>query len=502
MKGIKEIFGKLKEFILNNILLTILFLISTIFFISQHYLDLSWDFSAYVINAKFFFYGGDYYEVYRAPLISIFLGIFLILSKFGEYLYILFVCVLFFYSNIRLSKTLYEKYFYKYNIEKRFFVFLFYFFSLNPFLLYHGLIIGTELLGLAFFELFLAAYIKNKNSGHYLGLAFLSRYNLLFFSVLLLFNKNYKKIIKNILLMFIIILPWLVYNYIVWGNFFTSIVDSYFLNVYNRISISEPFNFLSLILPINWFLPFLIVGILYVLFEFFKLKKRRFSDNKIILLFIFIYILVFLDCYNTPFKISRYMFNMTLPIAFFSTIGMIYLLNKFKNKMNIILTILMIAFIVSTFILFYGFFLNRHSQEKFAEAGSAIKSLGLLECKVVSPIWVPVNYYTSNVYYMGEDIDSEIFNKRIILIFPCCETMDDNFNMSDIERYPYLYKSSDFVLIAQKGLTNKTCAKRVGYSSPMVEKPCELIGERFKKMRILNKIIEKGCMFINFKYEK
>src|SRR3989344_5483964 len=106
MKGIKEIFGKLKEFILNNILLTILFLISTIFFISQHYLDLSWDFSAYVINAKFFFYGGDYYEVYRAPLISIFLGIFLILSKFGEYLYILFVCVLFFYSNIRLSKTL------------------------------------------------------------------------------------------------------------------------------------------------------------------------------------------------------------------------------------------------------------------------------------------------------------------------------------------------------------------------------------------------------------
>ena len=166
---------KTKLFIKKNPLLTTLFVLSTLFFLVQHYFNFSWDFAAYIINAKYFFYGGNYFEVYRAPMISIILGPLLLLGKLAPYLYVLFVSILFCYSTKKLSDSLFEKYFYKYKIKKQTLNFLFYLFSLNIFVLIFGMVVGTELLALSFFQLFIAYFILNKKYGHFLALAFLSR---------------------------------------------------------------------------------------------------------------------------------------------------------------------------------------------------------------------------------------------------------------------------------------------------------------------------------------
>ena len=59
-KGFSE---RIKDFISKNPLISILFLVSNIFFILQHYIHLSWDFSAYILNARYLFYDGSYFQL-------------------------------------------------------------------------------------------------------------------------------------------------------------------------------------------------------------------------------------------------------------------------------------------------------------------------------------------------------------------------------------------------------------------------------------------------------
>ena len=98
----KKIINKIKTFFLENPLVTALFVLSTLFFLVQHYFDFGWDFAAYIINAKYLFYGGNYYEVYRAPLISVIMAPLLPLGKASQYLYVFLVSSLFLYSTKKL----------------------------------------------------------------------------------------------------------------------------------------------------------------------------------------------------------------------------------------------------------------------------------------------------------------------------------------------------------------------------------------------------------------
>lgn len=151
--------------------LNIVLFFATAFFLLGHFLYQGWDFSAYVLNAQYMFSDGNYFELYRAPLTSVLLGVFSFLGwKGAEYTYILFCSILFFFSSILLTRNLKLDEFY------------FYLFSVNGFVLLFGLIEGTELLALALLELFLVFLIKNKwYAGAFLGLVCLTRYPLVVF---------------------------------------------------------------------------------------------------------------------------------------------------------------------------------------------------------------------------------------------------------------------------------------------------------------------------------
>ncbi len=493
----RNYFNRFIEFVKNNKILSALFLVSTAFFIFQHYFYLGWDFSAYVINARYLFLGGDYFEVYRAHLMSVFLGIFSIFGKLGEYVYILLASSLFFISSIKLADSLYKKYFYKYNHKKEFIRVLFYLFSFNIFLFLFGLVEGTELLALAFFQLFLAGLISGRISGHFLALAFLSRYNFLMFLPFLFFNKNYKKIFWNLVSFFLVAFPWFLYNFLKWGNWFTSVADSFYLNIFSRQNIAEPFNIFYLLLILNFFMPFFIFWVI----GFFKkiFKKRNFSSFKYDLLFIVIFLLILFDFYNTPFKVKRYLFNFILPIAFFSTAGFLFFINKFKNLelvKKIIVRGLVVFFILVVCFSFVFSYKTRLSDDVFFEASQKIEELGFEECKIVSPHWVPVNYYSGNVYYL-HDIESSLRNNETVLIFYNDPTYDDTFFKHDLNKYVPLVKTKDYIIIVKEGLNNQTCEKKGGYDSPMTQDSCKVLSSRFKTFS-LDKLFLKICNFVNF----
>jgi hypothetical protein len=273
----------------ENIGIFLLFIISTCWFVYQHSVFISWDFSAYVLNAKYLFDEGYYFELLRAPLAPFLIGMIAFLTgwKVAEYVYILIVSLLFLFSSCKLAESL------KFN------KFYFYAISLNFFILLHGLLNGTELLSLSFFQLFLANLIKNKDSGYWLSFASLTRYSFLAFSPLLIFHKNWKKILFNFLVFLIPWLPWLVFNYLKYGNIFASIADNYALNVMYRREIAQPFNLFHFLLATNFSLPFILIGLLITVYRLtnsarksliiFLKRKTEISMFFVLLVGIFIY---------------------------------------------------------------------------------------------------------------------------------------------------------------------------------------------------------------------
>jgi len=491
-----KILENLRGFIKDNKISFILFLTATLFFIFQHYHHLAWDFSAYVLNAEYLFHGGGYFEVYRAPLISFILGPLLVFGKFAEYLFIILISGFFFYSVLSLSDVLYMKYFYKYNIEKEFLRMLFVFFCFNPFVLMHGLLNGTELLAVSFFILFLVDFIKNNYSGHWLALAVLSRYNFLIFLPFLLFNKDWKKILKNMGLFVAVIFPWLLFNFIKYGNWFASILDSYYLNILSRESMTQPFQLSQLFPVFNWFIIFFVLGLATVVWKISK--KHSLKSFKYEILFFIIGFFLFYDFYTTPFKIIRYTFNFFLPIAFFCVLGVSFLINKLKTKKNI-KKILLIVLIVG-FVLSLGFLINEeygnYDNSIFFDVQKDIKNLGLGKCTVYSPHWVPLNYYHENSYLLTSGIGNAVSSKSLVVIFKNIETMDDYFNRENFDDYNVLLERNSYLIFGRENLTEENCNLWRGYDYPIKEDPCDVVTEKFEESS-LEKPATDLCELIN-----
>ena len=483
------------EFFKKNKFCTLLFFISTFLFLYQH-LNIGWDFRAYVLNAKYLFYDGTYFETLRSPMVSLFLGFFLLFGKLSEYLYIIFVSCLFFYSSIKLSDVIFKKWTKKF--DKYFLRFVFYFFSLGTFTFLYGLNGGSELLALSFFELFLIYFLSNKLSGLFLGLAFLTRYSFLTFFPFLFLNRNFKKIGKNILLFFAIIFPWFLFNRLKFGNWFTSFVDAYANNVFLRDYLFISFNPNELFLVVRWFLPLFLIGLIFCLFKLFSFRSKNwFESNKVYIIFFLLFFIVIWNYLGIPLKQIRYLFNLILPVAFFSTIGLLFLILKFKKIKFFIKLILIFLFLISSLFLFVQFDAQKGINDKYYDAAEDIYNLNISDCLILSPHWVMVTYYTENIYPLfGNRISNSILKDEIILVFYSEHTIDHIFKMEDLSDYPKLYETEEYVFLVKENFDVNSCAKKYVYDQTYVTNHCKILSEKFKSYN-LDSFVLKMCKFVN-----
>jgi len=485
----------LKEHIKRHYLAFSLYLFITVYFLFQHFTLLSWDFSAYVLNARYLFYNGSYFELYRAPLTSIFLAIFMILGKLGEYIFIFFVSTLFYIGMYKLSRIIAERFFEK-KFSDGYVFFLFYFLSLGSFVFMYGTLVGTELLSLAFFILFLVNYLENKSSGHYLALAFLTRYNFIFFLPLLLIRKDIKKIIKDFVLFFIVSFPWFLWNFINYGNWFSSVIDSYFLNVYSRQHLIEAFNWLYLLHVFSWRLPLFIIGLIIATSLLMKNKNQK--SGRIIVIFLLVFCIIFYDSYNIPFKVERYLFGLILPISFFSLLGLLWLIKKFRISKKLMILICFVYFI-TLFSIHIGITeKNLGDRDLYPNTAKIIYDQEIANCMIRSPIWVPVSYYTENVYFLDVTISDAVKRGDIVLIFKGIATFDDNFTRSEFENYKPFYEDDKILLFGDKDNCNE---KFKVFNFVHKNDFCETFSYKFGKGQI-SEFAKGFCRLINFKREK
>ena len=485
-KRFEELKDKIKNFLINNKAVTFLFVLSLAFFFYQHYSNLSWDFASYVLNARYFFYGGSYFELLRPPLAPLLLGFFLILGKVGEYVYILFVTCLFFYSSIKLADLIFNRWADKY-VGKNFVRLLFPFFGLGYSTLFYAVSAGTELLSLALFQLFLFFYLKDKISGHFLALAFLTRYNFMIFFPFLLLNRDWKKIFKNIALALIVVLPWLLFNYLNYGNWLASVISSFSLNIFNRGYLETVFNFNSVLGVIGWFLPFFILGLCY---SFWRKKSLEgilgfIKEKKYELIFLIVFLLIIYSYSNIPYKKARFLFNLALPVAFFSTIGVLAIIRKYPKSRKIIYYGLIFAFCFTVFLLFLKVSNEETMDKSFYSAAQRIDKLGLAKCEILSPHWVPVSYYTGNVYPLKESPRRALRKKKIILVFNT-SSIDHDFRFGELgDKYEHIYAGKEYIFLGEY-FKEDNCSKKYVYDEPYTREYCVEVSQEFEGIGLKN----------------
>lgn len=357
----------------RELLTYLLLTLSTLYFIYQYSMGYSWDFQVYLMNAKHWLASGSYFEIGRSPLMSLMLGVLLPFGWVAGYLYVIFVSVFFFYTSQQLAK------------ELRLDSFWFYFLSLNPFLLFFGLRVGTELLALALLQLALVLiFRKNLWGGLALGLMVVAKYNNFAYAPLLLLYMDPKKIIKSSILFVVPLTTWLFTSHFLYGHFLFSIADEYAKNVFYRSDIIQSVNFIHFLYVFNILLPVLLVGV-YCFFY----RKDMFKKKGLVAM-IFIAFLAALGYALVPTKIPRYMFNILLPAVYFGVYGLLNLKKIWRNVFVVSFVVITISVFITIHVAVYQSE-EYHHPEFYEGIHDKLLELGVENCSVKSNVYVYLN---------------------------------------------------------------------------------------------------------------
>jgi hypothetical protein len=288
------------------VVIVLAFLASTAFFLWQHTTGVGWDFAAYSLNARYWFQGGAYFQALRPPLVPLFLGLFGFVSKTGaEFLFIAASSLLFAFSSFSLARKL--------DLRPE----LFYLASLTPFVLVEGFKNGTELFCLALLELFLAS-LGGAAAPLFLGLAVLTRYPAAIFGAILLFNGNFRTLVRDLLVTAAVCAPWLLYNQIVFGHWAASFMDAYAMNMIFRGYLAGPFRWSDVTTVGFYLIPLALAG------AFLWARKSRLENKPEPRLWPIVgfLALALLSYARVQQKQTRYLFDLTLPLAVLAALAL------------------------------------------------------------------------------------------------------------------------------------------------------------------------------------
>ena len=365
----------------------------------------------------------SYFESYRAPLsIAIFMILYPILGNYSIIAYLIIMVLLLFYATIYFSK----KFKINYIVAGALIVL--------PYIVIFPFIVNSEeMLSLSLMIIALSLEADNKwQSGIVFGLACLAKYTTLIFLPIILLLNGRKNIFKGYVSFVFVTLPWLIFNYLVYGNpiysYLSSINVSLESSAPSAISITALFNIL-----INFLPAFLIIGV-FIYFDIRKndfkitkkIKKNFLIDKKtwlLLLFFVFSCIeFIILGLHEDVFDQTRYAYFLYASLGFL--IG--YIITKIielsiKNnrtmqykiisKSDIVLFSFSVISMLGTF---YFLSINSNSgiylgsgNPVFNTVVIDLKNINLYNCSFVSNDWVYLRYYNITAfspYYYNSSI--------------------------------------------------------------------------------------------------
>lgn len=479
-------FEKFKKYLKNNYnKINILSLLSyfsiIIFFLYQHTKGLFWDFAAYKLNALYFLGKSDYFEFLRPPLVPILMAIthkIISIPNFDELLYIIASTIFFIISCNSFIKNTYLFIFQKdYNKLKnkdffniKFWQFVFVTSFITPYFLLNSFIAGSELLSLALLIFFISQILKENNiakkntlihtyAGIIFGLLFLTRYSNLLFGVFLIFAPRIKIIIKRIFHFLIIIAPWFTYNFVKTGNFLTSMANGYAQNILFRQGLNRIIPLEQYLIFLNLIAVFFVIGLIYYFYQIYKTKNKNMLYLSLIILFITF--ITIRDFINIPLRSLRYLFNINLIIAFFSSFFLFNLFTVKKTKKNPLIKILTILAIILSITsnLYHTINIEKENQmhynkNRYLEAKETLIKLNLTQCSIRSPDWVLLNYLgiRSKNSYDQSSINKHMEQSEIVILFKPL-----NYMQQYVNNLPIIKNNSNFIILGEIPIEKYDC---------------------------------------------
>jgi hypothetical protein len=298
----------------------------------------------------------------------------------------------------------------------------------GPFIISYTILYnGNEILASSFVLLTIGFIIaKQKKAGIFAGLMGLSKYASLFLLPLILFLRKPKEILKAIFLIILVTLPWLVFNYLAYGN----PLKSYFVQLAETQPQSNTIvMFLSTVFSIiKYPLAILIIGLIMI--TYLETSRKRNKELKltqtikdflksqkgmVTISFFILALLEFGFVYSKtqgPIRLGYMLYLSTAVIAVViisaSSLGKLNI-NFSRKRYEIKDVIPYLAFSTSLILILmlYSSWMQLHfnimgnlgfKSNQYVQAVSALKSHNLSDCSIVSNAWPYMNYYNVTAY--------------------------------------------------------------------------------------------------------
>ncbi|MBD3388659.1 MAG: hypothetical protein GF416_06285 [Candidatus Altiarchaeales archaeon] len=415
-----------------------LFSISTAFFLYQHMIGLSWDFSVYVLNARYMFGGGHYMEWLRAPLMPFLLFTLSFAGyRLGEYLYIVLASMLFAVASVKFAG--------KAGLDGN----IFYALMLSPYVLNWGLLAGTELLTLSLLMLALT-YLKTWRSCVFFGLGVLARYTTVSYLVLLAYKRNVKDVILCLAVLVLVFTPWMAYNKALKGHPLYSVGDSMFFNMVYRRQYATEFSLWHVAGVIGAYLPFMAYGLCACL------RRRLPGYEGLVLAFM---ILALISYWRIPVKEIRHLFNLSLPAAYFTAVALKRLEPSVGREL-VLASIVLLNFSMGTLT-----FESIGLWPGFYEGAEAVRG----DCMVMSNMWPQLNYLgvRAETYPERVEVRAEIGEGKRIILYKYGPESEPEY-MHDVDfmgGLPTIDETYSYVILGEIG----RCAPQEDVDGSMME---------------------------------
>lgn len=484
------------QFLFGDRIILLVYLFATSFFICQHYFNLGWDFAAYALNARYLFWGGEYVEVGRAPLLSIILGVLSPLGYASELITVVVTSTLYLASTLMLAERVHRQ------IEIPGSLTLFrrlaYIFVLNPIVLNYGVIEGTDVLSLSLFVLFFCRWQEGVLSGHLLAAAFLTRYNYMLFLPLLLIQKNHRAIVLNGFLFALLVFPWLLYCMVDFGHPLQSIVNISGVAMVLQEYLRQPIQFMHLAQGLSFHLPFFFFGL--PVFVSRLIRTERTEERKF-LLWLCAVAAVFLYFYtSTPQKVPRYAVNLSFVGAFLSAIGFSCCvshpaLRRYAAQLCVFFCIADFGYSFSQVIT--PLRSHAHGTQHYHAAFENLRRYGVAECSVVSAHWTPMAYFIGSVSPVIESFRRIVAEQRIVLVFQSMPTPEDIIAPKELSSARILFQTRDHTAYVSPTFTVENCSKRRRFKLEFIPDVCKFLAQRFKN-KSLSRAVHWSCSKFNW----
>ena len=220
----------------------------------------------------------------------------------------------------------------------------------------------------------------------------------------------------------------------------------------------------------NIFAPFMVIGLV---------KKSKKLDKKSLMIFLFL-VLSLIAYFKVPIKHPRYLFNLVLPISYFSS-------TIFKKRLKTIF--LLIIFGVNLFLSFY-FFQLLENPNLFSDI---IKKLD--NCNTRSNAWIYLNYlgFSSGPSPWEHQITEIIKEGGRLLLFYHIKNPNYAQNETFLNQFPVIEKTDKYIIIGNSSF----CNDQEGFTKTYLELVKEACDINLGNYDIL--FSKKACDYIDAK---